>query len=882
MFAVRPATDHRAGSRGGHRLSAFGVLLVLALPEVVLLAGMARAQEVFPPKMPQLPNKPGLVQVVNPVTLGLKVRRVRDAVEVVIENTGSGPQLEQTTRSGSWQGRLYTSRPSILPNGSRQIGAPEAGLQSIRIDGGGTIYNIEVTPTPGFGVMRPLVSADGRDLVLSFPAPVQPSLQTVRPNVLVPGAVATPNVTPPLRQRATAPPVGDMAVGTMLLQDPSFLKVDGPPVTLTFSGVPASVALQSLARMGRYGFVYNSNSLSKDTSASGGQSGAIGGSVIQGTTKEGKNANPPVTASFQGENYRTAFNMVLTSTGLQAKLVGNTIVAGPDALSSSVGIMASKVYRLNQASANSAAEYLASLGALIRVPNTLSTTSAQGTTTNAGGGAASGGQTASSTTSTSSTSTLIQTFGGGGGPLMGLTGTTDQRLGTVTLVGQPNLVSIGEQYLRQLDLRQRQVALSIRILDVSLDNDKSIDNSFAFRWGNNFIVNNQGELVANFGALRPPGTLEAGLPGLYDPIQGSSPIVGAGRFKLPGLTTDGNAFSNQLFPPNEPTPFNSNNPNQILRPGFGSYNNPGRPGVTTVTPGTPASQPTVQINPDGSRTISGGTPGTADTFTYELPSAFQYPRNQFFDFVRATIESRTTKVLASPTLILSENSELLSNDDAQGQQSQQGDGLTSFLGNSTSTNTIVPKIGRKRANESAVVVGEQLITNYSVQAGQNGAPNTCQPEFGIAGLTFGARVSKIDDNGFVTFSLSPSISAATRRQFVEGCGFVDILALRSLDTGNARVRDGQTLILTGVISDRDLEEVTKWPILGDLPLVGQFFRNSRGGRSKRELVVMVTPRIINDTEGGTYGYGFEPSTRDTRQFMNASPSSSMPNAFPQR
>ena len=96
------------------------------------------------------------------------------------------------------------------------------------------------------------------------------------------------------------------------------------------------------------------------------------------------------------------------------------------------------------------------------------------------------------------------------------------------------------------------------------------------------------------------------------------------------------------------------------------------------------------------------------------------------------------------------------------------------------------------------------------------------------------------------------------------------------------MRDGQTLILTGVISDRDLEEVTKWPILGDLPFVGQFFRNSGGGREKRELVVMVTPRIINDSEGGTYGYGFEPSTRDTRQLMNASPSSAMPSVFPQR
>ena len=44
---------------------------------------------------------------------------------------------------------------------------------------------------------------------------------------------------------------------------------------------------------------------------------------------------------------------------------------------------------------------------------------------------------------------------------------------------------------------------------------------------------------------------------------------------------------------------------------------------------------------------------------------------------------------------------------------------------------------------------------------------------------------------------------------------------------------------------------------------------------------MVTPRIINDTEGGTYGYGYEPSTRDTRQFMNASPASAMPNYYPQ-
>jgi type IV pilus assembly protein PilQ len=92
--------------------------------------------------------------------------------------------------------------------------------------------------------------------------------------------------------------------------------------------------------------------------------------------------------------------------------------------------------------------------------------------------------------------------------------------------------------------------------------------------------------------------------------------------------------------------------------------------------------------------------------------------------------------------------------------------------------------------------------------------------------------------------------------------------VRRLDTGALRVREGQTLILTGVISDFDVAEVSKWPILGDLPLVGQFFRASSNQRQKRELVIMVTPRIIRDDDGGTFGYGFQPSSREMRQFIS--------------
>jgi type IV pilus assembly protein PilQ len=236
-----------------------------------------------------------------------------------------------------------------------------------------------------------------------------------------------------------------------------------------------------------------------------------------------------------------------------------------------------------------------------------------------------------------------------------------------------------------------------------------------------------------------------------------------------------------------------------------------------------------------------------------------YPKDNFFDFVQSVITSSSTKVLASPTLILSENQEEIIGGAAVAAAQSQDTG-TQFQAT----------IGRPRANESFVTVGEQVVTNYTQPevSEASGTATGCEATFGISGLTFGARVSKIDDNGFVTFTMSPQIAATTRTQRIEGCGDINILSIRRLDTGSARVRDGQTLILTGVISDSDRQVVSKWPILGDLPFLGQFFRGSAGNREKRELVIMVTPRIIDDSEGGSYGYGYQPSTREARQFFS--------------
>lgn len=705
-------------------------------------------------------------------SIELKVRRLPDSVELVIEGVGTGPQLQQTTRGAGWEGLLLTSAPNSLRRGPQGFSLPEVGFQSVRLDGSGSTYRLQVTPVPGYPVGRPVVSADGRDLILSFAAPAQASLQTVRPDLSQPGRVPQSSFVPPLQARAVAPPVGDMAVGTMMLTNPSFVNVSGPPVTMTLRNAPVKDVLLTLSQMGGYGFVYVEDCKNPGSTRTGGID--CDAKVVTGSTSTRK-----ITVSFRNENYSRAFNSALLSAGLQGRRDGNMIVVGPNVLDKGFGATMSKVYRLNQVSSSAAADYLANLGATVTKTNTITTAVTEGASaTNAVAGAP------NVATTNASTSTTVESYGSGIGPLRGLIGTTDTRLATITLVGPPHVVGIAEQYLKQLDLRQRQVALSVKILDITLDNDAAIENSFAFRYGNNFIVNDRGQLQGAFGGLLPP------LGDQFDTLSG-----GANNAK-PVIVTDQGSV--QL--PISPAPVN---------------------------------------------------PGSA------------YSRNNFYDLVRATIESRSTKVLASPTLILS---------DAPGINREGSDtsaiaqGLATGTSSSGSNNAT---IGRSRANEAYVTIGENVITNYSVQAGQNGAANTCQPSFSVSGLTFGARVTKIDDNGFVTFSISPTITAATRTQDVPNCGPIEILAIRSLESGGARVRDGQTLIMTGVISDSDNQVVRKWPILGDMPLVGQFFRDTAGSRKKRELVILVSPRILRDDEGGTFGYGYQPASAQSRDFLRS-------------
>ena len=67
---------------------------------------------------------------------------------------------------------------------------------------------------------------------------------------------------------------------------------------------------------------------------------------------------------------------------------------------------------------------------------------------------------------------------------------------------------------------------------------------------------------------------------------------------------------------------------------------------------------------------------------------------------------------------------------------------------------------------------------------------------------------------------------------------------RRLNNTAVLVEDGQTVVIGGVYEFTDRSSLSKVPFLGDIPLLGNLFRNKNRSKSKAELLVFVTPKVM--------------------------------------
>jgi type IV pilus assembly protein PilQ len=129
---------------------------------------------------------------------------------------------------------------------------------------------------------------------------------------------------------------------------------------------------------------------------------------------------------------------------------------------------------------------------------------------------------------------------------------------------------------------------------------------------------------------------------------------------------------------------------------------------------------------------------------------------------------------------------------------------------------------------------------------------------GFQDKTFGNTLivrPSINKDNFITLSVKPEISnkVADFHFSFNGADVTSpIIDKRTLDS-NVLIKSGDTLALGGLISDQVSKSRTKVPVLGDIPVLGYAFQSHDNERHKRNLLIFVTPTIIDQR----YGTGLE-------------------------
>ena len=496
--------------------------------------------------------------------------------------------------------------------------------------------------------------------------------------------------------------------------NPNLLEINGPAVSLVFKQAKAKAIFEYLAEVGNYGFVWVKNSPNKENDVDN---------------------QRLISMTLNDVSYQKAFNSLLLASGLQAKLHNNILYIGPNVRNTVFDTRDTDVYQLNQISASSAADYLANLGASVTKTFTITTSVTSGASQSQAVQGAS-----SSSTTTDQSETSVKVYGATIGPLVGLIATTDERLQTVTMVGEKYLIDLANGFLQKLDIKQKQVALSVKVLDVNMSDNNSFMKNYGSKIDDAFIIGNEGKIKSAFGSFLP------------------------------------------VFPEGNTTSATTN------------------PGVRFKKPG-------------------------GDEEDVKFQREIGFTNKSFFGLLEASIKNGSTKVLASPTLLLSESS------------GAAGDGSS---------------IGRKVGNEGFVEIGDKVPVDATKDDG-----GSCSYSYENVGVKLGAKILGIDQSNNVTFTMTPVVTGLSGSFNIVGCGAVSKINNRRLDTGAIRIKDGETLVLTGVIQETDIETTYKYPLLGDLPLLGGLFRSKQSSKDKRELIILVTPKVLDEGASNIADYNLE-------------------------
>jgi type IV pilus assembly protein PilQ len=151
-----------------------------------------------------------------------------------------------------------------------------------------------------------------------------------------------------------------------------------------------------------------------------------------------------------------------------------------------------------------------------------------------------------------------------------------------------------------------------------------------------------------------------------------------------------------------------------------------------------------------------------------------------------------------------------------------------------------PKIMALNKQAGYINIGEERGYTASTTQGQT---TTTSVDFLISGTILRFRPFICED-GYIRMEINPELSTGTVLDANGNLPLKTVTTVRS----NIMVKDGRTIIIGGLFKEELTNTDTQVPIIGDLPIVGWLFKSTRDANIRTELVILITPHVINTPE----------------------------------
>jgi TonB family protein len=161
-----------------------------------------------------------------------------------------------------------------------------------------------------------------------------------------------------------------------------------------------------------------------------------------------------------------------------------------------------------------------------------------------------------------------------------------------------------------------------------------------------------------------------------------------------------------------------------------------------------------------------------------------------------------------------------------------------------------PRIMVLNNQEAKILVGtkDAYITSTTSQAGSGSTITSQSVNLVDVGIKLYVTPT-VNRDGFVTMKIKPEVSSSKRTDLTSQGQITQVPIVTTSETETTiMVKDGTTIIIAGLKKNQRDKQVQKVPLLGDIPLIGFFFRTSKDEVGKTELVIFITPHIVSGDE----------------------------------